>query len=243
MNRPYHPPKPGNYLAPTGKHAGYIIGEDDVAGFGKQDYYVAAIPSRLAREAITKHHYSHRVVNNSYVHLGVFYRDNFAGVLQFGYALNPHRANKVVADTQVGQYLELNRMWLSDVCPRNSESQAISFAIKYIKRVMPTVAWIQSFADERCGCLGVVYQAANFIYCGSHKTKFYFLDGEYYHELLVTAHKKSGQRGELIRNNMDRALKLTYNQYRYVYFIKRNWRSRLNLKTFPYPKPEPQAAA
>ena len=54
-------------------------------------------------------------------------------------------------------------MWLSDDAPRNSESRAISYAVKYIRKACPSVVWIQSFADERCGGLGVVYQAANFL--------------------------------------------------------------------------------
>lgn len=65
-------------------------------------------------------------------------------------------------DTVQGEHMELNRMWLSGAAPRNSESRAISYSIKYIRQACPSVAWIQSFADERCKSLGVVYQAVNF---------------------------------------------------------------------------------
>ena len=82
--------------------------------------------------------------------------------MQFGYAMTPHLMSKVVAGTGSTDYLELNRMWLDDAAPRNSESRALSYAIKYIRRACPRVRWIQSFADERCGGLGVVYQAAGF---------------------------------------------------------------------------------
>ena len=178
------------------------------------------------------------IVNNSYIHLGVYYRDNFAGVLQFGYALNPACAGKIVEGTVQGEYLELNRMWLADVCPRNSESMAISYAVKYIRRASPSVAWIQSFADERCGRLGVVYQASNFLYLGCHVSPFYFLDGDYYHNILMTAHRKSGGRGRMLRENKKRAIPLAYRQFRYVLFLKQSWRKRLRLKVQPYPKPE-----
>ena len=116
------------------------------------------IPCATAREIIRREHYSHSVVNNSYVNLGVFLEGAIVGVLQWGYALNPARAGKGVANTTQGQYLELNRMWLSDDAPRNSESRAISYSLKYIRRACPSVAWVQSFADERCQELGVVYQ-------------------------------------------------------------------------------------
>lgn len=212
--------------------------QKQVQGFGNKDMYIAAIPAAQARETIIRNHYSHRIVNNSYVHVGVYYKNNFAGVLSLGYALNPARAGKIVKNTVQGQYLELNRMWLADVCPKNSESRALSFTFKYLRQACPGVAWIQSFADERCGRLGVVYQASNFVYVGSHKTEFLFLDGEYYHPMLLTAHKKSGQRGTILRENINRAIRIQYRQFRYVYFLKSDWKKRLNLKIQPYPKPE-----
>ncbi|XPV77704.1 MAG: hypothetical protein ACNI27_07235 [Desulfovibrio sp.] len=236
--KPWHPKQPEGYNAPTSNKKGYIEGNKAVAGFGSADFYVALMPAREAREVVMKHHYSHRIVNNSFLHLGVWYKQNFCGVLQFGYALNVAAVGNIVEGSKQGDYLELNRMWLSDVAPRNSESMAISYAFKFIKRAIPSIAWVQSFADERCGCLGVVYQAANFLYAGSHKTNFYYLDGEYYHPMLLTAHKKCGQRGRVLKDNIDRALKLNYRQYRYIYFVKKSWRKKLKLKVQQYPKPE-----
>lgn len=236
MARHYHPPKAGTYDPPNGEQPDYLMGENGVQGFGKNSLYVAAIPSARAREVIISRHYSRRIVNNSYVHLGVYHQGEFRGVLQFGYALNPHRAGKVVEGTQQGEYLELNRMWLDDACPRNTESQTISFAVKYIRRACPTVAWIQSFADERCGGLGVVYQASNFLFCGSHLTTFWLLDDVWYHEMLLTAHKKGGGRGVHLRENIHRAQRHQYRQFRYVLFLKQPWKKRLRLPVQPYPK-------
>ena len=210
------------------------MGESGVQGFGHKSFYVAQIASKTARQIIIANHYSKRVVNNSYIHLGVYRQGAFEGVLQFGYALQPARAGSIVKDTAQGDYLELNRMWLSDEAPRNSESQAISYAIKFIKLACPSVAWIQSFADERCGGLGVVYQAANFMYLGSHISVFYELDGEYYHAMMAT--RKDTARALHLQANFNRVIKHQLRQFRYIYFIKRNWISRLNFKTQPYPK-------
>jgi hypothetical protein len=234
--KPYHPPKAAAYEQPQGDQPGYLTGATGVQGFGKRNLYVAAIQAATARETILTKHYSRRIVNNSYLHLGVYHEGEFRGVLQFGYALNPHRAGKVVAGTRQGEYLELNRMWLDDACPRNTESQVISYAVKYIRRACPTVAWVQSFADERCGGLGVVYQAANFLYCGCHLTTFWLLDGDWYHDLLLTAHQKGGGRGVYLRANISRAEKREFRQFRYVLFLKQPWRKRLNLPVLPYPK-------
>ena len=234
--RAYHPPALSAYLPPEDVNPDYIMGDTGPQGFGCRDFYVAQIPSREARAIIIRYHYSRRVVNNSYLHLGVYINGAMEGVLQFGYMLCPARAGKVVADTVQGEYMELNRMWLSDEAPRNSESRTISYAIKYIRRACPSVAWIQSFADERCGGLGVVYQAANFLHLGSHKTAFYELDGDVYHEMLLTTQKKGGTRGVYLRENIERAEKRVLRQFRYIYFLKRDWMKRLNMKEKPYPK-------
>jgi len=234
----HHPPVAGIYSRPINEQPGFILGGNAaVAGFGCCDFYIGQIPRAVAVETILAHHYSGRVVQNSYIHLGVFLAGKMLGVLQFGYALNPRCAGAIVAGTEVTQYLELNRMWLSDEAPRNSESRAISYCIKYIRRVCPQVAWIQSFADERCGGWGVVYQAANFEYLGHHKTTFYELDGETYHEMLLTTGKKGGTRGDYLRQNIERAKKCTLLQFRYIYFIRRSWRARLVKCVLPFPKP------
>lgn len=96
MAKPFHPPQPSPYVAPTSDQPGYLLGASGVQGFGKRDLYLAAIPAARAREVIISRHYSRRVVNNSYVHLDVYHQGQFRGVLQFGYALCPHRAGKVV---------------------------------------------------------------------------------------------------------------------------------------------------
>lgn len=113
--KPHHPPEVKAYDPPTAPTPVYF--GDGPQGFGCADYYVARVPVALARETIINNHYSGRVVNNSYLHLGVYLNGRFVGVLQFGYALNPRRVGHIVEGTEVGQYLELNRMWLSDEAP------------------------------------------------------------------------------------------------------------------------------
>lgn len=242
MRKPFHPPIAGEVHRPTSLEKGFIYGSKAIAGFGNRDFYVAVIPVQQARKIIIANHYSGTIVNNSYVNLGVHLDGRLEGVLQFGYALNPHRVKHIVANTEKGEYLELNRMWLSDRAPHSSESRAISHAFKYIARAMPMVKWVQSFADERCGRLGVVYQASNFLFVGSHKTSFYELDGSTYHEMLLTAHRKGGGRGVHLRANIDRARRRSCRQFRYIYFIKKRYRKDLRLRPRPYPKPDQQAS-
>lgn len=219
--RPAHHPAPAApFLPPTSSAPGYILGADRaVLGFGSADLYIALIPRPEACAVIVAHHYSGRVVNNSYIHLGVWVGGVRLGVLQFGYALNPRRVAHIVANTAIDKYLELNRMWLSDQAPRNSESRALAYAVRWLRRALPRIRWIQSFADERCGGWGVVYQAANYVYVGSHRSNFWVLDGEAYHHLMTTAHRDR-PRGLHLQANMHRAERQSFRQFRYIYFVR-----------------------
>ncbi|GDO93193.1 Mom family adenine methylcarbamoylation protein [Escherichia coli] len=210
-----------------------------IIGYGSRELRVETISCWLARLVIVNKHYSHRFVNNSYLHLGIFSERELVGVMQWGYALNPGSGSRVVTGTQNREYMELNRLWMHDCMPRNSESRAIGYALKLIRQLYPRVQWVQSFADERCGRRGVVYQASNFHFIGSHQSTFYELDGEWYHEIAMSAIKRGGKRGEYLRANKDRAVEHKFNQYRYIRFLKKGARKRLNTRLFriqPYPK-------
>ncbi|WP_411158029.1 protein mom [Salmonella enterica] len=212
---------------------------DVVVGYGCSELRVEVISCWLARVIVQTKHYSGRFVNNSYLHLGVFAGRDLVGVLQFGYALNPSSGSRVVLNTGNREYLELNRMWVHNSQPRNTESRVISYSLKLIAMLHPGVKWVQSFADERCGRSGVVYQAANFDYIGSHISTFYELDGEFYHEICKTAKIRGGKRGEHLRANIERATVHRFKQFRYIRFLDKRARKQLNSKLFrvqSYPK-------
>ena len=130
-----------------------LFGQREVVGFGEDCFNVKEIDRNIANDIIIKNHYSHKYYNATYIHLGVFIDGELLGVLQYGYAMNPASQASVVANTEIDEYLELNRMWLDDKAGKNSESKAIAYSIRYIKRKFPKIKWIQSFADERCGCI------------------------------------------------------------------------------------------
>jgi len=196
-----------------------LFGHGFCIGFGDSDFSVKEINPKKANQIIKKNHYSGKVYNATYIHLGVFTGADLVGVLQYGYAMNPASQGSVVSETEIDEYLELNRMWLSDVAPRNSESRAISYSIKYIKRKFQKIKWIQSFADERCGKFGIVYQAANFKYFGEHDSVFWTLDGVVYHNSLMTRNPSLSKSAKIIQDGKDRATSETLRQFRYIYFI------------------------
>ena len=213
-----------------------LYGEREIIGFGDSHFQVKEISRDIANTTIKKNHYSGKVYNATYIHLGVFIEGKFLGVLQYGYAMNPASGGSVVTGTGLDQYLELNRMWLSDEAKRNSESMAISYSIKFIKGKYPKVKWIQSFADERCGGFGIVYQACSFDYYGEHKSLFWTLDGEIYHNSLMTRNPKLSKSAAKLQQNKDVATGEELRQFRYIKFLDQRWKSKCTLKECEYPK-------
>jgi len=213
-----------------------LFGNAEVVGFGSNSFYIKEIPRKKANEIILKNHYSKKFYNASTIHLGVFDCNNMIGVLQYGFAMNPVSMGSVVQGTKKDEYLELNRMWFLDGRNPNYKSKAISYSIKFIKKKYPKIAWIQSFADERCKKFGVVYQAANFEYFGEHTNIFWEINGNYYHNSLMTRNKSLCPSAGFVQNNKDIAKKHTFRQFRYIFFIKKNFRKRCLLEKKPYPK-------
>lgn len=215
-----------------------MFGHKDIIGYGTKEFNVVEIDKDLAKETIIKNHYSKKTYNGTYINLGVFINGEFLGVLQYGYAMNPASCGSVVEGTEMNQYLELNRMWIADNVGDYPESKAISYSIKYIKGKLKTIKWIQSFADERCGGLGIVYQACSFSFYGEHTSSFWELDGETFHNSIMTS-EKAGKRGfNLLNNpkNKDRVIKHELRQFRYIKFLDKSWKHKCTKKEQPYLK-------
>lgn len=216
-----------------------LFGAREIIGFGSDNWHVKEIERKLANDLIVKNHYSKKFYNATYIHLGVFICGELLGVLQYGYAMNPASCGSVVEGTQMDEYLELNRMWLDDKAERNSESKAISYSLRYIRSKFPKIKWIQSFADERCGCFGIVYQACSFDYYGEHISDFWEYNNVVYHNIHMTVKKGTKRYSKEVAElqaNKDKATKLTLRQFRYIFFIDKRWKKKCLLKEQPYPK-------
>jgi hypothetical protein len=61
---------------------------------------------------------------------------------------------------------ELNRLWLDDSLPRNSESRFIGWCLRELRRKQPRVILV-SYADSKEGHVGYVYQSTNWVYTGT----------------------------------------------------------------------------
>jgi hypothetical protein len=129
--------------------------------FTARDIVIKVIDSKSSRSIVEKYHYSKKCTQNSQIHFGVFLNDKLEGALQFGPSIDKRR---MAQNLGIGfnDSLELNRMALSDRCPKNSESRALGICPRMIRKKYPHIKIIISFADAcQCGD-GTIYKASGF---------------------------------------------------------------------------------
>ena len=129
--------------------------------FTAKDIQIKLIDSATARQVVQLYHYSGKTTQNSQIHFGVFLNGTIQGALQFGPSINK-RPMALNLGIKFNEFLELNRMALSDACPKNSESRSLSICLKMLKKQYPFLKLIISFADAcQCGD-GTIYRASGF---------------------------------------------------------------------------------
>ena len=214
---------------------------------------IKVIPAKIANEFIKKHHYSGKIVQNSKLHFGVFYKNNLHGVLSYGSPLDRSKLIRLVEGTKWNEFIELNRMAFDDVLPKNSESRAIAITIKLIQKKAPHIKWIVSFADAcQCGD-GGIYRASGFILTNIkvNKSLFELPNGEIVHQVTLQSSPKQ-PRKELKGKSLYDVSGGTYSlkewkriskakniegfQLRYIYFVDNSFRRRLTVPEIPFSK-------
>lgn len=134
-----------------------------------KDIVLRPIPAAEANALVRRVHYSGKIVQNSQIHIGVFYRGKLEGVMQFGPSLDKRKIQGLVSGTEWHEFIELNRMAFTDILPRNSESRAIAIAMRLLRKHAPQLKWVVTFADAtQCGD-GTIYRASGFVLTGIKK--------------------------------------------------------------------------
>ena len=120
---------------------------------------VIELESSLAREIAKNEHYLHRApqVKKAF---GLVQGGHVVGIITYGVPASRHLQVGACPDDP-SLVIELNRMWVSDEMPRNTESSFITSTLKQLGRYI-----VVSYADTSFGHTGTVYRASNFHYAG-----------------------------------------------------------------------------
>lgn len=200
-----------------------------------KDIVVKPITANAANSFVKKTHYSGKVVPNSQLHFGIFLNGKLEGALQFGPSIDKRKTGNLVKGTKWNEFIELNRMALSDALPKNSESRALSVCIKLIKKNYPQIKWIISFSDgAQCGD-GTIYRASGFLLTGLKKNTqmLEMPDGSIVAKKSLDHHIVNGKFGSAAAREAGAKLLKGF-QLRYVYFIDKSYRERLSVSVLPF---------
>lgn len=220
-----------------------------------KDILLRPITAQEANALVKRIHYSGKVVNNSTIHIGVYYNGNLEGAMQFGSSLDKRKIQPLVEGTLWNEFIELNRMAFSDVLPRNSESRALSIAFRLLRKHAPHLKWVISFADgTQCGD-GTIYRASGFVLTGIKKNDQIWVapDGVVIPRLVATNNNPGSGREALIAHaqtfnpNVSKGSSATMKpfidagykpmagfQLRYLYFLNPAYRAKLTVPEIPF---------
>ena len=132
------------------------------------------------------------------------------------------------------QTIELVRMALNG--KQESTSKALSISLKLIKKKMPYLNAIVSYADGNQNHIGIIYQATNWLYVGEYANeRGIVLNGKLTHRRSINA-KYNTSNIEWLKTNVDCNATVVkgLHKYKYYYLFDKSLLPLLQIK--PYPK-------
>jgi hypothetical protein len=206
-----------------------------------KDVLVKVIDSKLAKEYTIKNHYM-KTFPIPKVCFGVFYNKRLNGVLTFG--LSPstkQKLQKIIPNIEEGQFIEMQRMNISDILGNNAES----FVLGKVYELFKKNTKIKVILTHAGGCkndCGIVYQSSSWMYFGKEKCDDFYLteNGEYKNIIAPMRFgrvPKGIKGGQAIGEALFGSGKII-NSFRYLYLypLNKGLRSFLSKKEQEYPK-------
>jgi len=181
---------------------------------------------KAAKYAVEHWHYSRRMPKSKLAKLGVWENNKFIGCVIFG----------VGATANIGEpyNLEGNRICeLVRIALKNhvsNVSRIVKIAISILKKGMPKIALVVSYADSQQNHIGSIYQAGNWIYTGKTGGDIEILiKGRWYHRRgAFDVLGNSSRKGKKTRK--------TGCKYKYLYPLTKQMRKQIEPLAQPYPK-------
>ena len=188
-----------------------------------------------AMQYAVKHwHYSKSMPSNA-VGYSVFNDDGeWCGCILFALGANPC----INTDLNINkkEVIELVRVALNG--KHGKTSMAVAIALRLIKKHIPYLKAIVSYADENQGHLGTIYQATNWIYTGEYaRENGIHINGKTTHRRTVNSRYNTSSL-EWIRENIDSSAHIIKGKpkHKYYYLYDKSLMGILKDRQKPYPK-------
>lgn len=201
-----------------------------IADFG---FTTRQIRAREAKAYIRENHYSKGCHNGPSPCFGLFYAESLIGCLMFATPCSENVRSSLFGVDHKDKVTELHRLHIVDGTPKNTESWFIGWCLRELGRVKPSIEGVISFADGTEGHSGTIYQATNFLYCGTTGKAWFYIDqdGRLRHPRQcgknISKEEAAGMGWERVRRDA---------KHRYVMPLTKWARKHLLLSPMAYPK-------
>jgi hypothetical protein len=166
-------------------------------------------------------HYAKRMPSISHA-FGLFDNNQLTGIVSYGSPASPSLCKGICGEHNKKNVIELNRLVL-----KNNEKNYASFLVSTSLKMLPKPKIVVSYADTAQGHVGYVYQATNFYFTGTTKSR------------TDIASKNGKHSRHHLGDRSQRVFRSS--KHRYVIFIgskseKKKMIKDLNYKILNYPK-------
>jgi hypothetical protein len=201
------------------------------------DFRVAVITPAVARDIITKHHYSRAWPNGNFVSFGAFIDKKLVGVATFGHPANLNNWKSFALCERPRDMCELTRLWIADWAPPFVESRTIAACLRILRRDKVCKVVI-SYADPLQGHYGTVYQASNWTFIGQMvpSQQLRFSDGTLMHKRAAFDRFGSDNPAKLKSVDPNVRNETVPGKFKYLYAIDQEVLPALKKLAKPYPK-------
>lgn len=188
-----------------------------------------------AKYAVEHWHYSRCMPKSKLAKIGVWEDGKFIGAVIFGVGATADLVKSYGLESTQG--CELVRVALTN--HKSQVSKIVSVALKILKREMPGLRLIVSFADPEHGHAGTIYQAMNWIYAGnSISSEEYIINGKRWLGRAFRASKPAQlttkEAATLLDPNFQTVMGSS--KYRYLMPLDDAMRKQIEPLRKPYPK-------
>lgn len=186
--------------------------------------------AQAARYAVEHWHYSGTLPTGKNVYIGAWEGGEFIGAIVFGTGASSSLGGPYKLGTF--ECCELVRVALRE--HKAPVSKIVSIAIRLLKQQSPGLRLIVSFADPMQEHVGTIYQAMNWVFCGtSSPATQYEINGKLVHSRKFTS---SAWWGKGATKPANAKPVRTPGKYRYLYPLDKAMREQIAPLAKPYPK-------
>lgn len=193
----------------------------------KPKLYLDFCSHKAAEYSVKNWHYSQCMPKSKLVKIGVWEDNKFIGCVIFGSGANNNMLKPYGLTIQEG--CELVRVALNNhITP---VTKIVSVAIKLLIKHSPGLKLIISYADERQGHIGKIYQAGNWIFTGElESTPEYYINGKWWHQRAVNSSFGSHKNVKYEKTRPGGF------RFRYLYPLDNQIKQQIEKLRKPYPK-------